>query len=368
MLLISIGQLRVWRGESRGSLRRGPTSRKDQHEDRAKKIAAQTVVITGATRGIGLATARLAASRRANLVLVARNAQALERVAADLDPSGRKILHVAADVANYEALQALAARAAERFGGIDTWINNAGVSIYGRNEQVPIEDHRRLFETDYWGVVNGSLAALPYLKKYGGALINLGSELSDVAVPLQGAYSAAKHAVKGFTDSLRVELAEEEAAVSVTLVRPAAIDTPFVRHAKNYMEVQPKLPPPVYAPYIVAEAILVAAQQPRRDIYVGAASKLASAANKCAPELVDFYLKKCMFSQQRTDQPRIEDQETLHGPRQNAVLERGDEPFVFPVSPYTWAASRAPVATRLALLGAACWWISSASRRRARRE
>ncbi|NQE47084.1 short-chain dehydrogenase [Herbaspirillum rubrisubalbicans] len=322
-----------------------------------KNITDQTIVITGATSGIGLATARLAAARGARLVLVARDTQALERVASELDASGQRVLCVTADVADFSALQDAAARAVERFGQIDTWINNAGVSIFGRHAEVSLEDHRRLFETNYWGVVNGSLAALPHLKAntQGAALINLGSELSDVAVPLQGAYSASKHAVKGFTDSLRVELAEEGAPISVTLVKPAAIDTPFTRHAKNYMEVQPKLPPPVYAPNIAAEAILVAAQSPRRDLYVGAASRLVSSANKCAPAAMDYYLKTCMFSQQRSDRPATSGTDRLYanGP-QVAVAERGGEKHVMPFSPYTWASAQAPMLSRLAVLGVAC--------------
>ncbi|WP_433694495.1 SDR family oxidoreductase [Herbaspirillum seropedicae] len=336
---------------------------------RLKPIADQTIVITGASSGIGLATARLAAARQARLVLVARDAQALERVAAELDPSGRRVMHLAADVADLAALQAVAAQAVERFGGIDTWINNAGISIFGRHEEVSLEDHRRLFETNYWGVVNGSLAALPHLKANpeGAVLINLGSELSDVAVPLQGAYSASKHAVKGFTDSLRVELAEQGARVAVTLVKPAAIDTPFTRHAKNYMDVQPKLPPPVYAPAIAAEAILVAACAVRRDIYVGAASRLFSSANKCAPALVDQYLQSCMFAQQRSDQPRSSEPDHLHASAaRGALAERGGERYVMPCSPYTWASSRAPMLTRLALLGTVCLALGRMGRRQGR--
>jgi len=330
-----------------------------------KNIADQTIVITGATSGVGLATARLAAARRANVVLVARDADALSRVANDLDPSGRKVLTVVADVADFNALQAAAVKVVQQFGGIDTWVNNAGVSIFGRNEEVSMEDHRRLFDTNYWGVVNGCLAALPHLKINGGALINLGSELSDVAVPLQGAYSASKHAIKGFTDSLRIELAEEQAPVSLTLIKPAGMDTQFARNAKNYMDVEPKLPAPVYAPVIAAEAILVAAQCVRRDIYVGAASKLVSSANKCTPELVDLYLKKCMFAQQRSDRPRIDDGDALHGPKPNgAVQERGGESNVIPISPYTWASARAPMVTKLALIGMAYALVRGGGRRR----
>ncbi len=133
------------------------------------------------------------------------------------------------DVADRDAMVSLAETAVRELGGFDTWINNAGVSIYGRIEDVPVDDARRLFETNYWGVVHGSLAALPHLRRSGGALINLGSILSDTGYPLQGHYTASKHAVKGFTDSLRLELEHDEAPVSVTLIQPAVIDTPLRR-------------------------------------------------------------------------------------------------------------------------------------------
>jgi short-subunit dehydrogenase len=127
--------------------------------------------------------------------------------------------------------------AMERFGRIDTWVNNAGVGTFGRLEDISLEDHQRLFQTNFWGVVNGSLEAVKRMKlRGGGALINVGSEVSDAPVPLQGMYSASKHAVKAFTESLRMELQKEEAPMSVSLIKPAAIDTMFAVHAKNYMD------------------------------------------------------------------------------------------------------------------------------------
>ena len=124
-------------------------------------------------------------------------------------------------------------------------ICHAAVAIYGRIEDVSLEDARRLFETNYWGVVNGSLAALPHLRQSGGALINIGSVLSETGYPLQGHYAASKHAVKGFTDSLRLELEKEDAPVVVTLIQPAAIDTPYPEHARNYLATEPQHVPPV---------------------------------------------------------------------------------------------------------------------------
>src|SRR5205823_2338774 len=135
-------------------------------------------------------------------------------------------IYVAADVCQEADVQRISQAAQEKFGGFDTWINNAGVSIYGKLEQVPVEDMRKLFETNFWGLVYGSLEAAKYLKKKGGAIINVGSILSDVTAILQTIYSASKHAVKGFTDGLRMELEMDGAPVSVTLIQPASIDTP----------------------------------------------------------------------------------------------------------------------------------------------
>ncbi len=178
---------------------------------------------------------------------------------------------------------------------------------------MPLDEQRKLFETNFWGVVNGSLIAVRHLREKGGAIVNLGSELSDVAVPLQGAYVASKHAVKGYTDALRLELADEGAPVSVTLVKPAGIDTLFVEHAKNYLDEQPKLPQPVYAPEVVARAILHAAAHPARDIYAGGASRGMAWFGRSAPRLYDAILSKLGVKAQLTGEPRREGDALYHG-------------------------------------------------------
>jgi NAD(P)-dependent dehydrogenase (short-subunit alcohol dehydrogenase family) len=222
-----------------------------------KKLADQVVVITGASSGIGLATARLTAKRGARVVLNARNEEALQQVADGINAQGGQAIYVVGDVGQLEAVQKIADEAIHHFGGFDTWVNNAGVSIYGPVLDQSLEDQRRLFETNYWGTVHGSMVACAHLRSRGGALITVGSVLSDVAIPIQGTYCASKHAVKGYTDALRLELEEEGAPISVTLIKPSAIDTPYTRHAKNLMPVEPQNPPPVYAPDLVAEAILI---------------------------------------------------------------------------------------------------------------
>jgi short-subunit dehydrogenase len=318
---------------------------------RLKKVSEQVIVITGASSGIGLATARRAAHQGAKLVLAARNAPALDALVRELAAHGCEALRVVADVGRREDMQALAHAAIERFGGFDTWINNAGVSIYGRIDEVPIEDFRRMFDTNFWGVVHGSLAAVAHLKTRGGALINIGSEVSDVAIPLQGMYSASKHAVKGFTDALRIELEERGDPVSVTLIRPTAIDSMFVENAKNYMEVEPQLPPPLYTPEVVAAAILEAARYRHRDIYVGANSKVSSLMAKFMPRGSDYYLRRTAFKSQRTRQPaRTNDPSALESPHAGMQERRGQEPTRHS-SAYTTAATH-PKASGAALLGA----------------
>jgi short-subunit dehydrogenase len=245
-----------------------------------KPIEQQVIVITGASSGIGLVTARMAAQRGARVVIAARSEESLREIANQL---GANVTYVACDVADEDDLRSVAEHARTRFGQIDTWVNNAGVSIYGKLLEIPIKDQRQLFETNYWGIVLGSRIACQYLGSRGGALINVGSTVSDRAIPLQGAYSASKHAVKGFTDALRMELEEEGTPISVTLIKPGSIDTPFTDHAKSYLERKPNLPPPVYAPENVAEAILHAAENPVRDLFVGSGGKGISAMGHYAP-------------------------------------------------------------------------------------
>jgi NAD(P)-dependent dehydrogenase (short-subunit alcohol dehydrogenase family) len=290
---------------------------------RLKDVKNQVMVLTGASSGIGLVTARMAARQGAKLVLAARSSGELHHLTNEITSQGGEAIFVVADVGREEEVLRIAEAAVQRFGGFDTWVNNAGVSIFGRLEEVQMPDFHRLFETNFWGVVYGSLIAVRHLKKRGGALINVGSVVSDRAFPLQGMYSASKHAVKGFTDALRLELEEEGAPVSVTLIKPTAIATPFARHARNYLPVEPTLPPPIYAPELVAQAILHCAENPVRDMPVGTASKVMSMAAAASPRLMDKYQESTSFHQQQTDQPARRDRAgNLHRPTHD-LAERG---------------------------------------------
>ena len=292
-----------------------------------KPLDQQVMLITGASSGIGRATALMAAERGAQLLLVARSDDSLAALADEINArAGRRCaawFH--ADVAHRDALQNAASEAIQQFGRIDTWVNDAGVTIYGRLDEVSDDDSRRLFETNFWGVVHGSLIALPYLRQQGGALINVGSEVSDAVVPYQGIYSASKHAVKGFTDALRVEVQQvDEAPVAITLIQPTAVDTPYPQHARNYMLQEPKLPTPMVAPEKVAEAILDAATTERRDVKVGTMAKLNTVVSKVMPSLGDKLSAAQADRQQRDERPR-EPAGALHAPMAaNTNRVRGD--------------------------------------------
>lgn len=328
-----------------------------------KPLKTQAIVITGASSGIGLVTARLAAKRGARLVLAARNKDALMQLTEEIRRQGGDAEYIQADVGHEEEMRAIARFAQDCFGGFDTWINNAGVSTYGRLLDVSIEDHRRLFETNFWGLVYGSLEAARHLRTRGGALINIGSTLSDRAVPLQGMYSASKHAVKGFTDALRMELEEENAPVSVTLIKPGAIDTPYTRHAKNYLPFQPKNPPPVYAPDIVAETILYCAENPVRDMFVGSGGKMTSMMGQYAPRLTDKIMEWFFIPAQQTRQPKQDPPTNSLYESSGDMQERGGyNGHVGETSFYTQATQH-PVLTGSALAAAAlalsAWWRDS---------
>ena len=310
-----------------------------------KPLHEQTIVITGASSGIGLVTARMAAEQGANVVLASRNADALAELEREINAKGRgEAVHIVADVGNEQEVNSVAERAISRFGGFDTWVNNAGCSIYGRIEHTDTADARRVFETNFWGVYHGSRAALNHLKHRtgatpgaAGAIINVGSTVSDRSIPLQGVYSATKFAVRSLTDALRMEIEEAGYAISVTLIKPAAIDTPYVEHAKNLMDEEPSFPPPVYAPETVANAILHAAVKPQRDIFVGAGGKIFSLMEKYAPRLTDRYMEKTMFRQQKSGRPARPREDGLHSFGRGLMERGGYEGHVMESSLYTKA-------------------------------
>jgi NAD(P)-dependent dehydrogenase (short-subunit alcohol dehydrogenase family) len=321
-----------------------------------KPLHEQTIVITGASSGIGRVTAKEAVRRGARVVLAARNGWALRRLVEKLGED--RAVAIEADVSRESDVAAIALAADRKFGGFDTWVNNAGVSVYGSIVNVDLEDLRQVFETNFWGTVHGSRVAIERLQRSGGVLINVGSVLSDRAIPLQGIYCASKHAVKGFTDALRMELEKQKIPVYVSLIKPSAIDTPYTSHARNYLDVEPSNPPPVYAPELVADAILSCATVPRRDVTVGGGGRALSLLSNLAPRLMDWAMEKTMFQSQRSDR-RVHDREgSLYHPTQH-YTDRGEYTgHVFESSLYNALAKRPWLG--LALLGGATALVAGA--------
>jgi short-subunit dehydrogenase len=323
-----------------------------------KDIDEQVMVITGASSGIGLCTARLAARRGARLVLAARSHNALARLTNEIARNGGRAVYVVADVSKPDDIHKIERTAQDKFGGFDTWVNNAGTSIYGRMMDVPVDDMRRLFETNFWGLVYGSLAAVKHLKRKGGAIINLGSTVSERAVPLQGIYSATKHAIKAFTDALRMELEAEGAPISLSLIKPGPIDTPFTHNAKNYLPTEPRHVPPVYAPETVAEAILRCAETPTRDVFVGGGGKGIATLGYYAPRLTDKLMENVMLPGTKSPHPpRRRERNALDRPSERLAERGGHEGHVAESSLYTEATLH-PLVTGAALLGIG-WVIAS---------
>ena len=281
-----------------------------------KPLRNQVVFITGASSGIGRQSAMRFAKAGAKVIVVSRSDEGLKSLVQDIERNGGEAVYSVADVADIDALRKAAETGVAQFGPIDTWVNNAGVGMYTRLLYTDVADDRRLFETNFWGIVNGSRLAAEFLKQSGGgAIINLGSEVSDISIPTQGMYSTSKHAVMGFTDALRDEIMEEKLPISVTLIKPAAINTPFARHAQNNLEQDTTLPSPVYAVDLVADQILHAAQHGGRELYVGGGGRLLAFLGNHFPDVMDWIASTFMSGQQLTDRPANHAYEGLHESR-----------------------------------------------------
>ena len=326
-----------------------------------KNVEDQTIVITGASSGIGLCTARMAADRGANVVVVARNEDALKQLCDEINSkSGGRAAFAAGDVAD-EATHRRALEVANReFGGFDTWVNDAGGSIYGRIMDVPIDDFKRMFDTNLWGVVVGSRVAVEGLRDRGGALINIGSEVSDSPIPIQGLYSASKHAVKAFTESFKMEIEADGLPISVSIVKPGATFTPFTQNAKNYLPYEPTLPAPVYAPDLVAEVILYCAENPVKEFYVGEMAKFRSSMSTWAPAVGEMVNEMTIDSMQNSGKPAMPNRPDGLYSTNSKLSERGPEDrYVVETSPYITANMHPLLTAGLAIGGglavAALW-------------
>ena len=306
------------------------------------------MVITGATSGIGLVTAREAARQGATVFLISRNADALARQCTEIQRrSGARAAFAVADVGDESQVLAATARVLEQFGRIDTWVNVAGVGIYAPLLSTPLHEHERLFRTNYWGVVNASRAAIKHLR--GGAFITVASVVADFGTPLLGAYAASKHAIKGYVDSLRVELLAERVPTVVTLIKPSGIATPFAEHAATHVPNAAKIPPPAYAPDIVAKAILFAAQHARREITVGGVGALQIAGAQLLPKLADYI--SAASKKYLTDRTRAPSGTNNLFTAGSGGRERGNEAPTLTHSMYTDVRLGGGWNTKLVLLG-----------------
>jgi short-subunit dehydrogenase len=335
---------------------------------RLKPLNQQTIVITGASSGIGLATARLAVQSGARVFLISRSGDMLEKIVQDLRNQGGRADYAVADVGKLDEMEAAARKVQEVFGGFDSWVNDAGVSIYGEIEKVPLADHHRVFETNYWGVVHGStIAAKALRQRGGGAIINIGSVLSDRAMILQGPYSATKHAVRAFTDALRMELERDGAPISVTLIKPSGIETGFQDHARNYLPSEGvRVPPPAYEPKLVARAILHACEHRRRELVIGFGGHAIALMGALFPRTTDLVMEAIGYPIQVTDKrPKASRADNLYQGREGGT----EKSLTRPVAPVRKTslfleAQLHPAMTAAALAGIGALVIGATAARR----
>jgi NAD(P)-dependent dehydrogenase (short-subunit alcohol dehydrogenase family) len=264
----------------------------------------QTVVVTGASAGIGRATARLFGERGASVGLIARGQAGLDGAAREVEEAGGKALAISADVADYAQVTAAARDIEEHLGPIDVWINVAFTSVFAPFADITAEEFRRVTEVSYLGFVHGTMAALALMRPRGrGTIVQVGSALGERSIPLQSAYCGAKHAINGFTSSLRCELLHENSGVHVTVVQMPAVNTPQFSWVRSRLPKHPQPVPPIYQPEVAARGVLFAAHHPRRRQYwVGGTTAATIAANRLVPALLDRYLARTSYRAQQTAQ------------------------------------------------------------------
>lgn len=318
-----------------------------------KPLAEQVVVITGASSGIGREAALRFAGRGASVVLTARGQEALQEVEREIIAAGGTALVVTADVADFNQVQRVTRSALERFGRIDTWVNNAAVTVYGSFEDTPLEEFRRVLDVNLIGQVNGVRAALPHLKESRGTLIGIGSVLSEVPGPLQTAYTASKHALKGFYDTLRLEQKHANSGVQINFLMLSSINTPLFDHALTHLGVKPAPFPPVYEPEVAANAILFAAQNPLRDVSIGASASGLPALESLSPRAAGSLIERIAYATQFTTEEKAPSgPNNLWHPLPGPGSVR-DNFGAVPFDPLTWVGLRPAVKSVLVSVGLA---------------
>ena len=325
----------------------------------------QVVVITGASAGVGRATVRAFARRGADVGLIARGLDGLEGARRDVEVEGGRGLVVPTDVADADAMEDAAARIERELGPIDIWVNNAMASVFSPVRELRAEEIKRVTDVTYLGVVHGTLAALKrMLPRDRGTIVQVGSALAYRGIPLQAAYCGAKHAIQGFTESLRCELLHDKSRVHVTMVQLPAMNTPQFDWVKSRMPREPQPVPPIYAPEVAAGAIVWAATHRRRELSVGGPTAAAIWGDKIAPGLLDHYLAKTGYDAQQTETPADPDRpDNLWAPRPGDHGAHGRFTARSTTSsPQTWANEHRGLLFGLAAGAAAMIWSARQSR------
>jgi NAD(P)-dependent dehydrogenase (short-subunit alcohol dehydrogenase family) len=305
-----------------------------------KPIENQVVVLMGASSGIGRETALRLAKRGAKVVVAARNEAGLRSLEDEIRGLGGKARAVIADVSEFEQVEAVAQSAVEEYGRLDTWVHLAAAGLFAHFDQTQPDEFRRVVDVDLMGQVYGAMAALPHIKREGrGALVHVSSVVGKRSAPLQSAYSASKHGVDGFLESLRIELLHEGwNSIGVTNVMPAAINTPFFTKARTRLGVKPKGFPPIYQPGVVVDAILYSAEKAPREMVAGGAGKGMLITQRLSPRLMDAIMVRGGFGSQMTEEPKsTADPDGLFAPlegQDRAEGEFGEQ--ALPSSLLTW--------------------------------
>jgi NAD(P)-dependent dehydrogenase (short-subunit alcohol dehydrogenase family) len=264
----------------------------------------QTVVVTGASAGVGRAAAVAFASRGDRVGLLARGSAGLAGALAEVERAGGTSLAVETDVADHEAVEQAAATVEAQLGPIDVWVNNATATVFAPFHEITAEEYRRSTEVTYLGTVHGTMAALRRMRGRGaGTIVQVGSALAYRGIPLQSPYCGAKHAIQGFTEALRCELLHDQSPVHVTMVQMPALNTPQFGWSRNKMGKRPQPVPPIFQPEVAARAIVWASQHRRKEVYVGRSTVLAIVGDKLASAAADRYLARTGYSSQLTDEP-----------------------------------------------------------------
>jgi NAD(P)-dependent dehydrogenase (short-subunit alcohol dehydrogenase family) len=329
-----------------------------------KPIEEQVVVLMGASSGIGRETALRFSRRGAKVVVSARGEEGLNSLVEEIRDEGGEATYVVADTSEFDHVKAVADRAVEEYGRLDTWVHLAAVGLFATFEQTTPEEFARIIDVNLMGQVYGAMAALPHIKREGrGALIHISSVEAKRSFPFHSAYGASKHGIDGFLEAVRVELKHEGWPISVTQVMPGTINTPFFDKGRSKIGVKAVGIPPIYEPETVANIILYAAENPARDLVSGGAAQALIINQRLSPRMLDAVLAtRAGFSPQKTEEPRSEDEpDNLYGPiRGHDTAKNGFR--ALSRSLYNWLQMH-PVVRRGAVVGMALGMLAVVRRR-----